>query len=97
MHNEFTSVIERDGDWFIGYCPESGGIEHLPCLGDTIYDELRGKKGDGMLVPIFRDGQLVYHSPALTEISAHRERDFARFPESMKRFESPERRRVTIE
>jgi len=22
MCNEFTSVIERDGDWFIGYCPE---------------------------------------------------------------------------
>ena len=22
MHNEFTAVIERDGDWYIGYCPE---------------------------------------------------------------------------
>jgi hypothetical protein len=22
MKNEFTSVIERDGDWYIGYCPE---------------------------------------------------------------------------
>jgi hypothetical protein len=22
MRNEFTSVIEEDGDWFIGYCPE---------------------------------------------------------------------------
>ena len=25
MHNEFTSVIERDGDWFVGYCPEIPG------------------------------------------------------------------------
>ncbi len=22
MRNEFTAVIERDGDWFIAYCPE---------------------------------------------------------------------------
>jgi predicted RNase H-like HicB family nuclease len=25
MHNEFTSVIEEDGDWFVGYCPEIPG------------------------------------------------------------------------
>ena len=25
MRNEFTSVIEQDGDWFIGYCPEIPG------------------------------------------------------------------------
>lgn len=22
MTNEFTAVYERDGDWYIGYCPE---------------------------------------------------------------------------
>lgn len=22
MHHEFTAVYERDGDWYIGYCPE---------------------------------------------------------------------------
>ena len=22
MHNEFTAVIEQDGDGYIGYCPE---------------------------------------------------------------------------
>ena len=22
MHNEFTAIIERDGDWFIAQCPE---------------------------------------------------------------------------
>ena len=25
MHNEFTAVIERDGEWFIAYCPEVPG------------------------------------------------------------------------
>ncbi|MEK6282984.1 MAG: type II toxin-antitoxin system HicB family antitoxin [Acidobacteriota bacterium] len=25
MRNEFTSVIEQDGQWFIGYCPEIPG------------------------------------------------------------------------
>ena len=25
MHNEFTMVIEQDGEWFIGYCPEIPG------------------------------------------------------------------------
>jgi predicted RNase H-like HicB family nuclease len=25
MHNEFTAIIERDGDWFIAYCPEIPG------------------------------------------------------------------------
>ncbi len=25
MHNEFTAIIEQDGDWFIAYCPEIPG------------------------------------------------------------------------
>jgi predicted RNase H-like HicB family nuclease len=25
MHNEFTAVVERDGRWFIAYCPEIPG------------------------------------------------------------------------
>jgi predicted RNase H-like HicB family nuclease len=25
MRNEFTAVIERDGDWFVAYCPEIPG------------------------------------------------------------------------
>lgn len=25
MHNEFTAIIEQDGDWYIGYCPEIPG------------------------------------------------------------------------
>jgi len=25
MHNEFTAIIERDGKWWIAYCPEVPG------------------------------------------------------------------------
>jgi predicted RNase H-like HicB family nuclease len=25
MRNEFTAIIERDGKWFIAYCPEVAG------------------------------------------------------------------------
>jgi len=25
MHDEFTTVIERDGDWYIARCPEVPG------------------------------------------------------------------------
>lgn len=25
MRNEFTAILERDGDWYIAYCPEMPG------------------------------------------------------------------------
>ncbi len=25
MTNEFTGVFERDGEWYVGYCPEMPG------------------------------------------------------------------------
>ncbi len=25
MHNEFSAIFEREGDWFIAYCPEIPG------------------------------------------------------------------------
>jgi predicted RNase H-like HicB family nuclease len=25
MHNEFTAILERDGDWYVAYCPEIPG------------------------------------------------------------------------
>ena len=25
MHNEFTAVFERDGEWVIAFCPETPG------------------------------------------------------------------------
>ena len=37
MHNEFTTVFERDGEWFVGFCPEIAGANGQ---GKTI-DECR--------------------------------------------------------
>jgi len=25
MHNEFTAIVEQDGEWYIAYCPEIPG------------------------------------------------------------------------
>jgi predicted RNase H-like HicB family nuclease len=25
MHNEFTSIVEQDGKWYVAYCPEVPG------------------------------------------------------------------------
>lgn len=25
MHNEFSAIVERDGKWFVAYCPEIPG------------------------------------------------------------------------
>jgi len=33
LHNEFTAIIERDGKWYIGYCPEIPGANGQ---GETI-------------------------------------------------------------
>lgn len=33
MHNEFTAIIERDGAWYVAYCPEipgANGQGHTP-------------------------------------------------------------------
>jgi len=29
MHNEFTAVVERDGKWFVAFCPEIPGANGL--------------------------------------------------------------------
>ena len=29
MHNEFTAIIERDGEWYVAYCPEIPGANGL--------------------------------------------------------------------
>jgi predicted RNase H-like HicB family nuclease len=52
MHNEFTAIIERDGDWYIAYCPEIPGAngqgrtaeECRKSLGEAISLILDAKK-----------------------------------------------------
>lgn len=56
MHNEFTAVFERDGDWYIGYCPEVPGAngqgrslgECRANLAEAIALILEDRRADGL-------------------------------------------------
>lgn len=56
MHNEFTAIIERDGDWFIAYCPEIPGTngqgrsvdEARASLGEAIALVLEDRREEGL-------------------------------------------------
>ncbi|MGW8257059.1 MAG: type II toxin-antitoxin system HicB family antitoxin [Thermoguttaceae bacterium] len=56
MHNEFTAVIERDEQWYIGYCPEIPGAngqgqtkeECLQNLAEAISLILADRREDGL-------------------------------------------------
>lgn len=34
MHNEFTAIIEEDGEWFVAYCPEIPGANGQGATAD---------------------------------------------------------------
>lgn len=54
MHNEFTAIIEKDGDWYISYCAEVQGAngqgkskkECLRSLSDAIQLILEDRRQD---------------------------------------------------
>jgi predicted RNase H-like HicB family nuclease len=56
MRNEFTAVLERDGEWFIAYCPEIPGAhgqgmtkeEALDSLSEAIALILEDRREDGL-------------------------------------------------
>lgn len=56
MASEFTAVIERDGEWFIAYCPEVPGAngqgrtkeEALESLSDAIALILEDRREEGL-------------------------------------------------
>ncbi|MBI2955302.1 MAG: type II toxin-antitoxin system HicB family antitoxin [Chloroflexi bacterium] len=56
MSNEFTAVVERDGDWFIAYCPEVPGAngqgktkeEAIASLSEAIALILEDRREDGL-------------------------------------------------
>ena len=56
MHNEFTAVFEREGDWFIAYCPEIAGAngqgrtkdEARENLAEAIALILENRREDGL-------------------------------------------------
>lgn len=56
MKHEFTAVYERDGEWFIAYCPEVPGAngqgrtkdEARESLADAITLVLEDRREDGL-------------------------------------------------
>lgn len=56
MRNEFTAVLERDGEWFVAYCPEIPGAngqgkskqEALDSLSSAIALILEDRREDGL-------------------------------------------------
>ena len=56
MTNQFTAVIERDGDWFIAFCPELPGAngqgrskeECLESLKEAIVLILSDRREEGL-------------------------------------------------
>ena len=56
MHNEFTAIIERDGEWYIAYCPEIAGAngqgetkdEARESLAEAITLILQDRREDGL-------------------------------------------------
>jgi predicted RNase H-like HicB family nuclease len=56
MANEFTAVLERDGDWYVAYCPEIPGAngqgksreEALGSLSNAIALILEDRREDGL-------------------------------------------------
>ena len=56
MRNEFTAVIERDGKWYVAYCPEIPGgngqgrtkAEARKSLAEAIALILEDRRQDGL-------------------------------------------------
>jgi len=56
VHNEFTAVIEHDGDWYVAYCPEIPGAngqgrtkeEARQNLAEAISLILEDRREDGL-------------------------------------------------
>jgi predicted RNase H-like HicB family nuclease len=56
MRNEFTAIIERDGEWYISYCPEIPGAngqgrtkaEARKSLADAIALILEDRRKEGL-------------------------------------------------
>ena len=56
MRNEFTAIFERDGDWYIAYCPEIPGAngqgktreEAMQSLREAVALVLEDRREDGL-------------------------------------------------
>lgn len=85
-----------DGKLYLGDAiyDELTGIEALPLTIVNPQDPSQESKMQGeftdLLVPIFREGTLVYSSPLLQEMQAHAKRELSRLSPAMERFTNPQ-------
>lgn len=68
MHNEFTAIFERDGEWHVAYCPEIPGAngqgrtkeEARTNLAEAIALILEDRREDGLRgVPADAEREMV--------------------------------------
>ena len=59
MHNEFTAVFERDGDWVIAYCPEIPGANGQGRTKDEARTSLAA--AIALILEDRREERLKYH------------------------------------
>ena len=68
MHNEFTAIVEKDGEWYISYCPEIPGAngqgqtkkECLKSLSEAIKLILEDRREDALRgIPADADKEMV--------------------------------------
>ena len=57
MRNEFTAIIEREGDWYIAYCPEIPGAN-----GQALTKEQCLKSLSEAIALILEDRRDVYRN-----------------------------------
>jgi predicted RNase H-like HicB family nuclease len=61
MHNEFTAEFERDGDWYIAYCPEIPGANGQGRTKEEARESLA--QAIGLILEDRREEEQVYAAP----------------------------------
>ena len=68
MHNEFTAIIEQDGEWYIAYCPEIPGANgqgrtELECRDNLVglvnHNQVKGRRRANQRVTALTTGKLA--------------------------------------
>ena len=82
MRNEFTAIIERDGDWYIAYCPEIPGAngqgrtveECKASLAEAIDLILEDRREDGFRGATTTTGSTRWRSTSSARLRAQARR-----------------------
>jgi predicted RNase H-like HicB family nuclease len=89
MHNEFTAVFERDGEWIIGYCPEIPGANGQGRTREDARENLRQaialilQDRTGEVTVFDRVRRRAGSAPAVVPCSPHDAKSASRGPRSV--------------